>query len=519
MLALLSVVAGGCVGGSKLSTPTSEEAPSPDRLMVAAHPRGEADVQRIWDVAEHVLEPHAPDLGTHRLVLSPAALATLRQAGVPVQIEPIDVKRWIERLAQPLADQAAGPPLADQGAVPLGPFFTKVQELPAIESYLDELAGASQGRATVMSIGKSIQGRDLKVLRIAGPGASAMRPAVVVLGGQHAREWAGPVVALGLADRLVRLYESDPRVRRVVDQLQIYINPVNNPDGYVATFDGRRLQRKNMNPTCNVDLNRNYPTAFGQGTPSSCNAETYPGKLALSEPESQAVANLIGSLARPSLMIDYHSTASQVMIPYAYTTKPPPNLEKNQRFCELYSTTLREVRGTNYPARPGYRLAQGAGGGIFDWFREKHGESIVVELGGGSFTLPSAQVAPFAEENFRAWLAVAELVADDKPAPGDAGSPADAATADSALIMADATAPSSPPDTGIPSTPPQPPSGADAASYPSNPPSPGGPPGAQPNNLTGGGIGCALAPSPPAPPAAPVLLLAALAALIARRRR
>ena len=107
--------------------------------------------------------------------------------------------------------------------------------------------------------------------------------------------------------------------------------PVNNPDGYVATFGSRRLQRKNMNPACNVDLNRNYPTAFGQGTPSSCNAETYPGKMALSEPESQAVANLIGSLARPALMIDYHSTAAQVMIPYAYTTRPPPDLENNQR--------------------------------------------------------------------------------------------------------------------------------------------------------------------------------------------
>ena len=244
--------------------------------------------------------------------------------------------------------------------------------------------------------------------------------------------------------------------------------------------------------------------------------------MALSEPESQAVANLIGSLARPSLMIDYHSTASQVMIPYAFTTRPPPDLEKNQRFCELYSTTLRAVRGTNYPARPGYRLAQGAGGGIFDWFREKHGESIVVELGGGSFTLPSAQVAPFAEENFRAWLAVAELVVDDKPAPGDAGAPPtpttpDAATADGAPVTPDAAAPSSPPDTGSPSTPP-PTEVADAAPGRSNPP-PTGPPVAQPNNLTGGGIGCALARSLTAPPAASVLLLAALAALIARRRR
>jgi hypothetical protein len=109
--------------------------------------------------------------------------------------------------------------------VALGPFFSKVQELAAIESYLSDLAASSQGRATLMSIGKSIEGRELKVLRITGPGASAMRPAIIVLGATARPRVGRPMVAMGLADRLVRLYESDPGVRRVVDQAQIYINP------------------------------------------------------------------------------------------------------------------------------------------------------------------------------------------------------------------------------------------------------------------------------------------------------
>ena len=473
-------------GGPTGVAPASEVASYADQRLVTAHPRGEADVHAIW--------------------------------------ERRSLDRCAERLAQPLENTAVDEELEDQGAIPLGPFFSKVQELAAIESHLGDLAASSQGRATLMSIGKSIEGRELKVLRITGPGASAMRPAVIVLGAQHAREWASPMVAMGLADRLVRLYQSDPRVRRVVDQLQIYINPVNNPDGYVATFGARRLQRKNMNPACNVDLNRNYPIAFGQGTPSSCNAETYPGKMALSEPESQAVANLIGSLARPALMFDYHSTAAQVMIPYAYTTTPPPNLEKNQRFCELYSTTLRAVRGTNYPARPGYRLARGAGGGIFDWFREKHGESIVVELGGSSFTLPSAQVAPFAEENFRAWLAVAELVVDDKPAPASDASPPGASPPDAAPDVPapapDVAAPSKPDvavSTMAPPAPPTPPA-ADAGPRPPDP-SPGVPPVDEPNKFTSGGIGCAVASSEARSPAAFALFLAAVAAALSRRRR
>ena len=156
--------------------------PYAGQRMVTAHPRGEADVHAIWELAEHVLEPHAPELAAHRLLVTPVALEQLRDGGVPVFVEPMDVERWIERLARPLEQVAAGA-LEDQGAVPLGPFFSKVQELAAIESYLSDLAASSQGRATLMSIGKSIEGRELKVLRITGPGASAIRAVITCSAG------------------------------------------------------------------------------------------------------------------------------------------------------------------------------------------------------------------------------------------------------------------------------------------------------------------------------------------------
>lgn len=83
------------------------------------------------------------------------------------------------------------------------------------------------------------------------------------------------------------------------------IVPVLNPDGYEYTWTTDRLWRKNRRPggvrtldnvdNCNgVDLNRNYDTNFG-GTGSSSNqcSHLYAGPSALSEPETQAVANLL----------------------------------------------------------------------------------------------------------------------------------------------------------------------------------------------------------------------------------
>jgi murein tripeptide amidase MpaA len=423
-----------------------------DRVYVRVRPRDAADLERIWNLAEDVVAPHDPALVEHDVVVTRDTLGRLQAAGLDAQIVNVDVQGWIDSSV----DRAVRPALSAAGA--FGPFFSKVQELDAITAYLHELEQASGGRASLRVIGKSIEQRDLLALRISSAPPGAERPSVVVIGTHHAREWASPMVAMGVVDALVRRYDDDPRVRRVVDGLEIFVIPVANPDGYVATFNGMRLQRKNMDPRCNVDLNRNYDAAFGTGVGGDCLSDTYPGPAAFSEPETRAVRDLVASLAHPRLLIDYHSTAAVVMIPFAYTQSPPPQLDENKTLCQLYSSSLRAVRGTNYPAVPGYTIAHGAGGGAFDWFRTRYGHTIVVELGGGGgpggFDLPAASVVPFVEENLAGWLAVAEKLLEGETADG--GATEDAATSsdgpDAPALTVDAGAPSGgeEPDAGPP---------------------------------------------------------------------
>ena len=519
--------------------------PYGDHQLVMAQPRTDAEVTAIWELAEHVLEPHDPARAPHRLVVTAETLQRLRALRIPLQVDARDVQSWITGLSEGSPPRSVDFEVVGKLGI-FGDFFATVRNLEAIEARLDELAAASGGRAKVVVLGKSFQGRDIKAMRISSapePASSQSRRAsIVVVAAQHAREWAAPVVAMGIIEALIRQYEVDPRVKRVVDNLDIYVNPVNNPDGYVATFNGQRLQRKNLNSACNVDLNRNYETAWGAGTASAgCNSGNYPGRSAFSEPESQAIKRLIESLPRPALFYDYHSTAAQVMIPYAHTLMPAPGLEKNRALCELYASALRELYGTTYPARPGFNLGRGQGGGAFDWFRAKFAETMVVELGGGfGFSISDPQVLPFAEENFVAWLAVAQKVADENPADGasatDAGSrPApDAAgpNPDAPPPPADAGAPPPGPDASGQVSGPAPPTGGGLA--PGAPPGgnvpPGGnglapaPPGSGSGPATGeeilAGCQCALDRRAP-PPAAPALAAAtlALAALTRRRRR
>jgi MYXO-CTERM domain-containing protein len=450
------------------------ERPYRDHRYVVAQPRDAGDVEAIWNQAEYVIEPHDPALVPHTLVVSPASLQALRARAIPLRVDPRDVQAWVEGLDRPDAGRRPAGitlPLGGGRLGIFGPYFAQVQPLAAAEAYLDELAAASNGRARVVELGRSVEGRAVRALRISGAPDPTARPSVVVVGTQHAREWASPVVAMGLADALVRQYGVDPRVTRVVNELDIIINPVNNPDGYLATFNGRRLQRKNLNPTCNVDLNRNYDTAWGAGTAGvPCTAANFPGKNAFSEPESQAIATLIQSLARPLLFFDYHSNGAQVMIPFAYTTDPPPDYDHNRGLCELYSFTLRGLYGTSYPARPGFNLGRGQGGGAFDWFRTRFGATMVVELGGNGFAITDDQVLPFAEENWQAWLAVVERALDDLSAPTtDAGAPPAPAHDAAADRSPDAAASAGGGPGGTPAGTPRPPTGGGLAPDPTGP--------------------------------------------------
>ena len=121
---------------------------------------------------------------------------------------------------------------------------------------------------------------------------------------QHAREWVGGITCLETAQRLVTNYATDPTTKSYVDNLDIFILPVVNPDGTHASFYDNAAQRKNLTNYCaptsasyyvasrnswGVDLNRN--NSIGSifdgysGASSSCTSDTFSGPSEVSEPE------------------------------------------------------------------------------------------------------------------------------------------------------------------------------------------------------------------------------------------
>ncbi len=171
----------------------------------------------------------------------------------------------------------------------------------------------------VDSIGSSIEGRPILAVKIGDSGDSPARPNVLFIGTHHAREWVSTEVAM----RLIR-WLADSLPRPLLASRDIWVIPVENPDGYQYTFTTTRLWRKNRRPnadgTFGVDPNRNYPAFWGvddAGSSPMPGSEIYRGTAPASEPETQAIM-AFHAAHPPVLAISYHSYTDLVLYPYGF---------------------------------------------------------------------------------------------------------------------------------------------------------------------------------------------------------
>lgn len=117
---------------------------------------------------------------------------------------------------------------SQNGSIALDHFWT----IDEINQYIDYLATTYPNIVRVQRIGRSIEGRPLKAVKISLHGRiDGSRPIIFIDAGIHAREWAAHMTAMYLLNQLVEHHEeySADFLRRV----DWIIVPIVNPDGYV----------------------------------------------------------------------------------------------------------------------------------------------------------------------------------------------------------------------------------------------------------------------------------------------
>lgn len=126
------------------------------------------------------------------------------------------------------------------------------------DSIMRYFAAAYPSLCILDTIGTSINGKLVLALKISDNcKIDEAEPEVFYSSSMHGDETGGYILMLRLSDYLLKNYSLDPRVKNLVDNLEIWINPLANPDG---TYNGSNFiispTRDNAN---GYDLNRNFP--------------------------------------------------------------------------------------------------------------------------------------------------------------------------------------------------------------------------------------------------------------------
>jgi hypothetical protein len=133
---------------------------------------------------------------------------------------------------------------------------------PTYEAYLDLLNQFEQNYpdlCDVFSIGTTVQGRQLMVAKIsANVDVQENEPRFMYTSSIHGDELTGYVLMLRLIDHLLNNYGSDDKISTLLNNMEIWINPLTNPDGTYAGGNESVCCATRYNAN-NVDLNRNYP--------------------------------------------------------------------------------------------------------------------------------------------------------------------------------------------------------------------------------------------------------------------
>lgn len=271
----------------------------------------------------HELSERAPETGTAKveLFLTGGQAKELAAQGIKLAERKVEAKAAARSLA---AGDGVFRPYSGKGG---------------LQEEILRTARENPGLTKVVSIGKTVQGKDilaLKVTKNAKKAKDGDKPSVLYMSNQHAREWITPEMTRRLMHHTLDNYGKDPRITKLVDSTELWFLLSANPDGYDYTFapDGQRLWRKNLRDNNGdgkttavdgVDLNRNFAYKWGydnEGSSPSQASETYRGAKAASEPETVALDKFQKRIGF-DYAVNYHSAAELILYGVGWQVATP----------------------------------------------------------------------------------------------------------------------------------------------------------------------------------------------------
>lgn len=376
---------------------------------------------------------HAKD-GTWTTVLSQQDLATVRSMGFAVDMIREDYSGDIARrnranagLTDRINHDKDSFSSTDFGNYPvpqhfrlgsMGGFLTPAE----VESQLDSMRLLYPNLISeklAAGTGTSIEGRSIWYVMISNnPNQVTTKPKVFYNSLTHAREPMGMQQLFYFMWYLLENYGTSPEVTYLVDNLQIFVIPVMNPDGYQYNFTSspwggggwRKNRRISGGGNIGVDLNRNYGYKWGYdnvGSSPDPSQDTYRGTGPFSEPETQTIREFCTE-HHFALVQNYHTYSDYTLWPWCYVTSDTPDSLLQNAYARFIT------RENGYLAGHPGAILYNTNGDALDWQYGEQTEKpkalgFCSEIGtqGDGFWPVSSRIITLCQENMYSNLIVA----------------------------------------------------------------------------------------------------------------
>ena len=208
-----------------------------------------------------------------------------------------------------------------------GGFFSYTEMLAIIDSMQLLYPGLISVKAPIDTF-HSIEGRPIYWVRISNNPSvyQPLKPQGLFTALHHAREPGSISALIYTMWYMLENYATDPKIKAIIDNEELYFVPCVNPDGYLYNISmgsggmWRKNRRHNSDGSYGIDLNRNYGLHWGYDTIGSSPTpamETYRGTAPFSEPETQAI-KWFADNHHFGINLNYHTFHNDILYPWGY---------------------------------------------------------------------------------------------------------------------------------------------------------------------------------------------------------
>jgi len=208
------------------------------------------------------------------------------------------------------------------------------------------LAAAYPEICSLFSIGMTHQGREILCLKISdNVTMEEGEPACFFNGSTHGNEPMGTSIVMAFVDEILSSYGSDPVSTWLVDNREIYLVPILNPDCSVFCSDSaganiywRKNRRIVQSPYIGVDPSRNHGYRWGWdniGSSPNPQNHAYRGPYPWSDAEATAARDLEAAHQFRTQQ-DFHCFGGYNAYPWTYTYAAPPEQALLQEIVDTF---------------------------------------------------------------------------------------------------------------------------------------------------------------------------------------